>query len=35
MFVCNDCGAIFEKPAEIEDMSWAWGRPDAEKIGSF
>ena len=27
-YICNDCGAIFEKPAEIEDTSWAWGRPE-------
>ena len=27
-YICNDCGAIFEKPAELEETSWAWGRPE-------
>ena len=31
MFVCNDCGAAFEKPDEREETTWAWGVP-AEDI---
>ena len=28
MFVCNDCGGTFEKPAEREETTWAWGVPE-------
>lgn len=27
MLVCSDCGGTFEKPAEREGTTWAWGVP--------
>ncbi len=34
MFVCNDCGAAFEKPAEREETTWAWGVPEEYILSS-
>lgn len=28
MFVCNDCGAVFEEPDKRQETVWAWGRPE-------
>lgn len=28
MYICGDCGAVFEEPAELEETTWAWGRPE-------
>lgn len=27
-YICQDCGAVFTAPEEIEETSWAWGRPE-------